>query len=324
MPGTAQLEATAGSKGAPEARSQAARVPLSASTATAISPPAGQSLTPSAASIAPSQLASSTVGAASAIWPISRATASVISGAADHVLKSAVSAATSRFAICCRISPLSGAVCAAKSSSSERPARTCVPVIEPAEVPTISSAAAGSTPASRSPLRMPVSQATPTTPPPPITSARDATTHPSGAARRGVFRNRSGGDGSARPRRLLAADAAGAAGDAAADARRGRLGLATAARHRHVVAALRAEKDLAGPGDLLLRVFDHLQPLRHPARRAGDGEQHREHLRRQPHRLIDDAGVEVHVWVELVGDEVVVFERDPLQLQRDVDQRVAA
>src|SRR5439155_19902592 len=48
-----------------------------------------------------------------------------------------------------------------------------------------------------------------------------------------------------------------------------------------------------------------------------------EHLHREAHRLVDDAGVEVHVRVQLVVDEVLVGERDPLQLQGDVDQRVA-
>ncbi len=41
-----------------------------------------------------------------------------------------------------------------------------------------------------------------------------------------------------------------------------------------------------------------------------------------PHRLVDDAGVEVDVRVEAPLDEVVVGERDLLELLRDVEERV--
>ena len=47
------------------------------------------------------------------------------------------------------------------------------------------------------------------------------------------------------------------------------------------------------------RVVDHLEPLRDPAARAADREQHREHLHRHPERLVDQPGVEVDVRVEL-------------------------
>ena len=49
-----------------------------------------------------------------------------------------------------------------------------------------------------------------------------------------------------------------------------------------------------------------------------------EHLRRELERLVDQAGVEVDVGVELALDEVLVLERDLLQLQRDLEQRVGA
>ena len=67
-----------------------------------------------------------------------------------------------------------------------------------------------------------------------------------------------------------------------------------------------------------------LEPVRQPARRAGDGEQHREHLDREAHGLVDEAGVEVDVGVELAADEVVVGQRDLFELERDVEQRVLA
>ena len=83
-----------------------------------------------------------------------------------------------------------------------------------------------------------------------------------------------------------------------------------------------ADIDLPRPGDLLLRVDRALLPLRQPAGHAADREQHREHRHREAHGLVDDARVEVHVRVELMVDEVVVLERDPLEFERDVQQRV--
>src|SRR5439155_6840422 len=91
---------------------------------------------------------------------------------------------------------------------------------------------------------------------------------------------------------------------------------------RHVVAGALAGVDLARPLDLLLRVVDHLQPLRDPTAGPGDREQHREHADRHAERLVDQARVEIDVRVQLALDEVVVLERDLLQLQRDVEQRV--
>ena len=89
------------------------------------------------------------------------------------------------------------------------------------------------------------------------------------------------------------------------------------------VAQALPDVNLPGPGDLLLRIGRTLLPLGEPAGHASDREQHREHRHREAHGLVDDARVEVHVRVQLVADEVVVGERDPLELQRDVQQRVA-
>src|SRR5262249_60024699 len=79
-----------------------------------------------------------------------------------------------------------------------------------------------------------------------------------------------------------------------------------------------------GAGDLLLRVAQQLGPLGQPTDRARDGEQHREHRRGQLHGLVDDARVEIDVRVELARDEILILQRYPLQLDGDVDQRVAA
>src|SRR4026207_1085418 len=83
-----------------------------------------------------------------------------------------------------------------------------------------------------------------------------------------------------------------------------------------------SDVQLPGPCDLLIGIEQSLLPLREPTRRAADREEHREHLDREAHRLIDEPGVEVHVRIELVAHEVVVFERDLLELERDVEQRI--
>ena len=79
----------------------------------------------------------------------------------------------------------------------------------------------------------------------------------------------------------------------------------------HVVAQWRADVGLAGPRDLLVLVAEQLDPVRQPTRGAGDREQHREHLDREAHRLVDEARVEVDVRVELAADEVVVVRARP-------------
>src|SRR5436190_621981 len=65
---------------------------------------------------------------------------------------------------------------------------------------------------------------------------------------------------------------------------------------------------------LLLGVLDHLVPLREPAGRAADREEHGEVGRVEAHRLVDEPGVEVDVRVEVALDEVLLAERDALHL----------
>ena len=64
------------------------------------------------------------------------------------------------------------------------------------------------------------------------------------------------------------------------------------------VAARLADKDLAGAGDFLLQIDNHLLPLCQSTHRAGDREHDWEHCNRQAHRLIDNAGIEIDVWIE--------------------------
>ena len=88
-----------------------------------------------------------------------------------------------------------------------------------------------------------------------------------------------------------------------------------------VVALALAGEHLAGAGDLLLVVGDHLFPLAHPAHGAGDGEEVGEEVGREAHRLVDQARVEIDVRVELALDEVLVLQGDALELDGDLEQR---
>src|SRR5215211_3443444 len=66
----------------------------------------------------------------------------------------------------------------------------------------------------------------------------------------------------------------------------------SAVADRHVLALVDAGVPLARPGDLLVLVLEQLDPVGQPARHPGDHEQHREHVDREAHRLVDEAGVE--------------------------------
>src|SRR5690606_14097722 len=135
-----------------------------------------------------------------------------------------------------------------------------------------------------------------------------------------------------RPDRAAAAGAAAGAAvgrGRAADA--ARLGLAPARTARAgrdgrllrgVVAGRVPGIDLARAADPELRILLLLQPVRDPAGGARDGEHHREHLGRDAQRLVDDAGVEVDVRVQLALDEVVVLQRRFLEPHRDIEHRV--
>ena len=85
---------------------------------------------------------------------------------------------------------------------------------------------------------------------------------------------------------------------------------------------MRPDVDLPRPGDLLIGVLQHLLPLRQPSGDAGDGKEHREHVHGELHRLVNQAGIEIDVGIELPLDEVFVFEGDSFQLQRQIEQQV--
>src|SRR5579864_959167 len=76
--------------------------------------------------------------------------------------------------------------------------------------------------------------------------------------------------------------------------------------------------DLARTGDFLFGVGDQFLPLCQPARRSGNGEEHREHLGAETHRLVHDAGIEIDIGIEFALYEIVVFQSNAFQLKCDV------
>src|SRR5262245_33166132 len=90
---------------------------------------------------------------------------------------------------------------------------------------------------------------------------------------------------------------------------------------RHERALAFPQVHLARPRDLLLVILQQLLPLREPARRARDREEDRKGRRGNSDRLVDQAGVEVHVRIQPALDEVFVLESDALELEGDVQER---
>ena len=59
----------------------------------------------------------------------------------------------------------------------------------------------------------------------------------------------------------------------------------------------------------------------HPADRAGDRKHHGKHRRRNAERTVNNARIEIHVWIKLLLDKVFVFQRHLFELQRQVEKR---
>src|ERR1039457_1543075 len=64
--------------------------------------------------------------------------------------------------------------------------------------------------------------------------------------------------------------------------------------------------------------------MRDPARGARNRKHYREHGTRNPDCAVDDSRIEIDVWIQLTGYEVFVVERDLLESQRQLEQRVVA
>ena len=91
---------------------------------------------------------------------------------------------------------------------------------------------------------------------------------------------------------------------------------------RNVVSCPGTSVNLPRSRDFLFRIEQHLLPLRDPASRSRNREQHGKHFDRKPHRLINEARIEVHVRVQLARDEIVVLQGNAFELQRDFQERV--
>src|SRR6267143_791330 len=93
---------------------------------------------------------------------------------------------------------------------------------------------------------------------------------------------------------------------------------------RNVMTRVVPEIDLARACDFLLGVEKHLFPLRDPPGSARNREQHGKHGHWETHRLINQAGVEIHIGIKLALDEVIVFEGDPFAFEGNLKERVLA
>src|SRR5882672_7182343 len=90
------------------------------------------------------------------------------------------------------------------------------------------------------------------------------------------------------------------------------------------MARIVAQVDLPRAGNFLFGIEEHLLPLRDPTGSARNREQNREHGHGEPHRLVDEAGVEVHVGIELTLHKIFIFEGDALAFESDLEKRVLA
>src|SRR5258708_10507934 len=99
------------------------------------------------------------------------------------------------------------------------------------------------------------------------------------------------------------------------------MGASTLVEWLHV-APRRSLVQLPRPADLVLGIGNHLLPLCDPAHRARDREDAGEHRDGDAERALYDAGVEVDVGVQLARNEIIVLQRDALQLDRQLEQAV--
>src|SRR5437879_3295636 len=82
----------------------------------------------------------------------------------------------------------------------------------------------------------------------------------------------------------------------------------TALIDRNVMAGVVSEVNLPGPRNFLLGVQKHLFPLRDPPGGPRNREQYREHGHGKAHRLINKAGIEIHVGIEFALHKIIVLQ----------------
>ena len=74
--------------------------------------------------------------------------------------------------------------------------------------------------------------------------------------------------------------------------------------------------------DTLTGVVVDLFPMGNPSRGAPYGEQHREHVERNPDGPKNDSRIEIDVWIETALCEVVICQSRFLHLSSDIEQRI--
>src|SRR5215207_5091963 len=94
------------------------------------------------------------------------------------------------------------------------------------------------------------------------------------------------------------------------------------AAHWHIVATGLSRIELPRSADAVVGILDHLLPLRDPAHRAGQREQHRKHRDWESQCFERYARIEVDVRIKLALDEIFVSQRDLLELARHCKQRI--
>src|SRR5690606_572262 len=91
---------------------------------------------------------------------------------------------------------------------------------------------------------------------------------------------------------------------------------------RGYFALYRAGVQLARTTDLVVGIGQHLVPLSDPAHRTRQREDGSEQRGRNADGALNDAGIEVHVRVELALDEVRIFQRNALEFHGQLEQRI--
>src|SRR5690606_30060973 len=92
----------------------------------------------------------------------------------------------------------------------------------------------------------------------------------------------------------------------------------------NIVALTVSEVDLTRTRDALLFIVEHLFPLSEPAGHPPDGEEHREEIHRETHRLVDEPRIKVDVRIELSLAEIIILKGEAFELDRGIDEGVCS
>lgn len=76
------------------------------------------------------------------------------------------------------------------------------------------------------------------------------------------------------------------------------------------IVAQQGQDKAGGACDTMICFANHFHPVCNPASCPGDGKHYREHVHWYAKSLVDNTRVELNIRIELVLNEVVVFQRD--------------